>query len=129
MKRIAISNYTCPVISFCKINDIMLNTVKINKYMPPQLKTKKTFGYTHEQIAKLLEIADERMRLVCHFWLANVVWNWGNPFFVSWFMEESKGLYKITIYENQLRIHRFRYFRIKEGNPVIPGYATTVMES
>ena len=64
MKRIAISNYTCPVISFCKINDIMLNTAKINKFMPPQVKSKKTYGYTHEQIAKLLEIADERMRLV-----------------------------------------------------------------
>ena len=43
MKRIAISNYTCPVISFCKINDIMLNTMKINKFMPPQVKSKKTF--------------------------------------------------------------------------------------
>jgi hypothetical protein len=44
MKRIAISNYTCPVISFCKINDIMLNTMKINKFLPPQVKSKKTFG-------------------------------------------------------------------------------------
>ena len=44
MKRVAISNYTCPVISFCKINDIMLNTMKINKFMPPQVKSKKTFA-------------------------------------------------------------------------------------
>ena len=50
MKRGAISNYICPVISFCKINDIMVNTTKINKFMPPQVKSKKTFGYTHEQI-------------------------------------------------------------------------------
>lgn len=28
MKRAAISNYTTPVISFCKINDIMVNTTK-----------------------------------------------------------------------------------------------------
>ena len=32
MKRIAIMNYACPVISFCKISDIMLNTTKINKF-------------------------------------------------------------------------------------------------
>ena len=42
----------------------MLNTTKINKFMPPQVKSKKTYGYTHEQIQKLLDIADERMRVV-----------------------------------------------------------------
>jgi hypothetical protein len=62
MKRAAISNYATPVISFCKINDIMLNTTKINKFMPAQVKSKKTYGYKHEQIQKLLDIADERMR-------------------------------------------------------------------
>ena len=64
MKRGAILNYTSPVISFCKINDIMLNTTKINKYMPPLVKSKKTFAYDHPMIQKLLDIADERMRLV-----------------------------------------------------------------
>ena len=72
MKRIAISNYTCPVISFCKINDIMLNTTKINKFMPPHVKSKKTFAYTHEQIQKLLDIADERMRVV----ILLAIWLW-----------------------------------------------------
>jgi hypothetical protein len=49
-----------PVLSFC--NDIMVNTTKINKFMPAQVRSKKTFGYTHPQIQKLLDIADERMR-------------------------------------------------------------------
>jgi site-specific recombinase XerC len=62
MKRGAISNYVSPVLSFCKINDIMVNTTKINKFMPAQVRSKKTFGYTHPQIQKLLDIADERMR-------------------------------------------------------------------
>ena len=53
-----------PLYHFCKINDIMVNTMKINKFMPPQVKSKKTFGYTHEMIQKLLDIADERMRAV-----------------------------------------------------------------
>jgi type IV secretory pathway TraG/TraD family ATPase VirD4 len=60
MKRGAISNYVSPVLSFC--NDIMVNTTKINKFMPAQVRSKKTFGYTHPQIQKLLDIADERMR-------------------------------------------------------------------
>ena len=64
MKRSAIANYTSPILGFCKIMDIMVNTTKINKFMPPQIKSKKTFAYTHEQIQKLLDIADERMRLV-----------------------------------------------------------------
>jgi site-specific recombinase XerC len=64
MKRSAISNYICPVLSFAKIMDITGNTTKINKFMPAQVKSKKTYGYTHEQIQKLLDIADERMRVV-----------------------------------------------------------------
>ena len=101
MKRIAILNYTSPVISFCKINDIMLNTTKINKFMPPQVKSKKTFGYTHEQIQKLLDIADERMRLVvllasqCGLRIGAI------PGLSVGSLEEYKGLYKITIYENE----------------------------
>jgi hypothetical protein len=50
MKRSAISNYICPVLSFAKIMDITVNTTKINKFMPAQVKSKKTYGYTHEQI-------------------------------------------------------------------------------
>jgi hypothetical protein len=35
MKCAVICNYVKPVISFCKINDIMVNTRKISKFMPP----------------------------------------------------------------------------------------------
>ena len=54
MKRSAIANYTCPILSFCKIMDIMVNTTKINKFMPPQVKSKKTYGYTHEHDPKII---------------------------------------------------------------------------
>ena len=54
MKRAAIANYTCPILSFCKIMDIMVNTTKINKFMPPQVKSKKTYGYTHEHDSKII---------------------------------------------------------------------------
>src|SRR6476659_1037160 len=101
MKRAAIANYTCPILSFCKIMDIMVNITKINKFMPSPVKSKKTFGYTHEQIQKLLDIADERMRVVillasgCGLRIGAI------PSLNVGSCEEYKGLYKITIYENQ----------------------------
>jgi site-specific recombinase XerD len=120
MKRIAISNYTCPVISFCKINDIMLNTMKINKFMPPQVKSKKTYGYTHEQIQKLLDIADERMRVVillasgCGLRIGAI------PGLNVGSLEEYKGLYKITIYENEEE--EYIVFSTSEGKKAIQNY-------
>ena len=68
MKRGALSNHVSPVLSFCKINDIMVNTTKVNKFMPPQVKSKKTFAYDHKMIGQLLDIADERMRIVILLW-------------------------------------------------------------
>ena len=127
MKRGAILNYTCPVISFCKINDIMVNTTKINKYMPPLVKSKKTFAYDHPMIQKLLDIADERMRVVillasgCGLRIGAI------PSLSVGSLEEYKDLYKITVYENEPEEYIvFSYFRIKEGNPVISGYAATL---
>jgi hypothetical protein len=37
----AIRNYVRPVISFYKINDIILNTTKIGKFMPSKTRVKK----------------------------------------------------------------------------------------
>ena len=101
MKRAAISNYTAPVISFCKINDIMLNTTKINKFMPAQVKSKKTCGYTHEQIQKLLDIADERMRVVILLASGCGLRVGAIPGLSVGSLQEYKALFKITIYENE----------------------------
>jgi integrase len=60
----AIHNYVSMILAFYKINDIILNTTKITKFMPEQRKIKKDRGYGHEEISKMLEIADERMRVV-----------------------------------------------------------------
>ncbi len=65
MKRAAIPNYTCPVVSFCKINDIILrikDTNKINKFMPAHVRSKKTYAYSQEQIQKLLDIGPRPMK-------------------------------------------------------------------
>jgi len=60
----AIKNYTTAVFSFYKINDVMVNTHKISKFMPENIKVKNDRGYTHEEIAKLLEFADLRSRVI-----------------------------------------------------------------
>jgi len=58
----AISNYVTALISYYKINDVVLNTKKITRFLPERRRTRKDRSYTHEEIGKMLEIADERMR-------------------------------------------------------------------
>lgn len=60
----AIHNYVAAALAFYKINDVILNVNKINKFIPAQKKIRKDRAYTHEEISKLLELSDERMRTV-----------------------------------------------------------------
>jgi integrase len=60
----AIRNYVMTIISFYKINDIVLNTKKIGKFMPEYKRVKKDRAYTREEIHKMLQIADERMGVI-----------------------------------------------------------------
>ena len=58
----AIHNYISAVIKFYTINDVVLNSNKIYRFMPEKKKSKRDRAYTHEEIHKMLDIADERMR-------------------------------------------------------------------
>jgi integrase len=60
----ACRNYMMAIISFYKIHDIILNTAKISSFLPEYKRIRKDRGYEHEEIQKLLDIADERMRAV-----------------------------------------------------------------
>jgi integrase len=60
----AIRNYVSAVLAYYKINDVVLNTTKINKFMPSQTRVRKDRAYTYDEISKFLSIADERMRAV-----------------------------------------------------------------
>jgi integrase len=107
MKRDAISNYTRAIIAFCKINDIVLNTSKISRFMPSPVKSKKTFAYSHEQIQKMLDIADERMRAVILILSSTGIRIGALPSLSFGSLEEiaqpqAQGdLYKVTVYENE----------------------------
>jgi len=59
----AIHNYVSAILAFYKINDVILNISKINKFIPAQKKIKKDRAYTSEEISKFLEIGDERIRV------------------------------------------------------------------
>jgi integrase len=59
MSYSAIQNYTAAALAFYRINDVILNVTKIGKFMPEQKRVRKDRAYTHEEISKLLEIADD----------------------------------------------------------------------
>jgi len=60
----AIRNYVSAVLAYYKINDVVLNTTKINKFMPSARRVRRDRAYTHDEISKFLSIADERMRVI-----------------------------------------------------------------
>ena len=62
----AILNYVKAILAFYKINDVILNTDKISKFIPEYRKLKKDRAYTHAEIHKLLDMADERIKTVIY---------------------------------------------------------------
>jgi integrase len=62
----AVLNYVTPILTFFEINDFILNKKKIRKFIPVYKKTRRDRAYTHEEIQRLLDIADERMRVVIY---------------------------------------------------------------
>jgi site-specific recombinase XerD len=99
----AISNYVAPIKAFYKLNDFVLNDRKISRFMPEQMKRKKDRGYTHQEISKLLEIADERMRVVILVLASSGIRLGALPLIRLKNLEDNKIL---TIYEN----HNQEYF-------------------
>jgi integrase len=59
-----IKNYVSAISKYYKVKDVYLNTNKISQFLPEFKKSKKDRPYRYEEIQKLLEIADERMRVV-----------------------------------------------------------------
>ncbi|MGV8106855.1 MAG: tyrosine-type recombinase/integrase [Nitrososphaerota archaeon] len=64
MGFVAIRNYVAAVCKYYKMNDVMLNTNKINQYLPEFRKSKKDRAYRYDEIHRLMDVADERMRAI-----------------------------------------------------------------
>jgi integrase len=58
-----IHNYAAAVLAFYKINDVVLNVTKINRFIPVQRRVRKDRAYSADEILSMIEIADERMRV------------------------------------------------------------------
>ena len=113
----SIRNYLTPIISFYKINDIMLNSKKINKFMPTETRAKKNRGYEHEEVQKMLDIADERMRAVILLLVSSGCRIGAIPTLHVRDIEKSGDVYKITIYENDAEEY-FSFITVEAWNAV-----------
>ena len=60
----AIRNYVSAICKYYRMNDVLLNSNKIHQYMPEFRKSKKDRAYRHDEISRLLDVADERLRAV-----------------------------------------------------------------
>jgi integrase len=91
-----IHNYAAAVLAFYKINDVALNITKINRFIPVQKKVKKDRAYTHEEIRQVLEIADERMKVVILLMSSSGIRLGALPLLKVRNLDN----YKLTVYEN-----------------------------
>lgn len=107
----AVHNYVCAIMAFYRINDIMLNVNKIMRFMPNERKSNKDRAYTVEEIERLLEFADERMRCVILLLCSTGMRIGAIPSLrirnlqeIRLGIEKSK-IYKVTVYENDHEEH------------------------
>jgi integrase len=60
----AIYNYVSAICKFYRMNRVSLDTKHIREYLPEFKRSKKDRSYEYEEIRRLLDVADERMRTV-----------------------------------------------------------------
>jgi integrase len=83
-----------------------LNVTKIGKFMPEQVKVKKDRSYTHQEILKLLQIADDRIKVVILLMCSGGLRIGAIPDLKIRSLEKLDNIYKITVYER----HKEEYF-------------------
>jgi integrase len=96
MSYCGITNYIVPVKSFYAINDITLNVKKLAKFMPENRRMRSDRAYTHEEISKILEISDERMRVIILLLASTGIRVGAVPFLKLGNLQNTK----LTVYEN-----------------------------
>lgn len=100
-KHSTIINYVKPVVGCCKVNDIVLNVNKVNRFMPKYVRNKNTRGYDVSEIQAMLDVADERMRVVILL-ASSVGLRIGSiPDLSIGSCEPVQDLYKISVYEGE----------------------------
>jgi len=96
----AIQNYLAPIKLYYSINDIALNIKKIDRFLPEQKRKRKDRAYTHEEISKLLSIADDRMKVVILLMASSGIRIGAIPDLRLEHLEKTQmSIYRIAIYD------------------------------
>ena len=98
-----VKNYVTAIMSFYKINDQMLNSKKVGKFMPEQRRANKDKAYSHEQIHSLLDIADDRFRVIILLMASTGIRVGAIPELRIKHLQKvdkQNDIYKVTAYEN-----------------------------
>jgi len=97
----AINNYKSCMLKFYKMNDVdNLRIWKINQIMPEQRKVRKDRAYTYEEIAKMLEVCDERERVIVLLFASTGMRKGGIPELKFRNLKKMENdIYKVTVYE------------------------------
>ena len=61
------SQYLAAILTFYDLNEIVLNKKKIYRYLGEEERPIENRGYTTEEIAKMLEVCDERVKALLLF--------------------------------------------------------------
>jgi integrase len=64
LSRVTKSLRLAAVVAFYSINDVTLNRKRLSKFLGPKQRTLKDRPYTLEEISKMLNVSDERMRVI-----------------------------------------------------------------
>ncbi|HJR84095.1 MAG TPA: tyrosine-type recombinase/integrase [Nitrososphaeraceae archaeon] len=97
----AVKNYVTAIVSYYKINDVMINSKKIFRFMPEQKRVKKDEAYTREQIQSLLDVADDRYRAIILLYSSSGIRLGAVPDLkVRNLKKMENDVYQVTVYEN-----------------------------
>jgi integrase len=99
----AIQNYISPIIKYYRTKRVSLDTKHIHGYLPEFRKSKKDRAYTYDEIHRLLDIADERVRVIILLLASTGMRVGAIPELrlrnIEVIESEYGKIYKITIYE------------------------------
>jgi len=89
----------CAIYHFYDMNDVILNKKKINMFKGEFVKKSKDRAYTHEEIKKILDVSDLRMKCIILLMASSGLRVGAIPLLRLRNLEKINTIYKITVYE------------------------------
>lgn len=100
-KHSTIINYVKPVVACCKVNDVVLNVNRVNRFIPRNVRNKhNTKSYEIPQIQAMLSIASEREQVVILLCCSGLRIG-AIPDLNIGSLQEVNDIYKITVYDGE----------------------------